>query len=109
MRSILIKTRHVIPSIFASLLLLLGTGISYAADSGNGGGLYAKNCATCHGKSGTSVMPNAPNFALGESLMQPDAKLLASIRTGKNSMPGYRGILKDAEIMDVIAFIRTFH
>lgn len=52
-------------------------------------------------------MPNAANFALGESLMQPDSKLVAFVKVGKNSMPGFQGVLKENEIMDVIAFIRT--
>ena len=54
-------------------------------------------------------MPNAPNFAQGENMMQPDPTLLTSIRFGKNAMPAYQGILKDPEIMDVIAYLRTLH
>jgi cytochrome c6 len=93
----------------ASLLLALGSNASYAADPGKGGGFYAKNCATCHGASGTSVMPGAPSFARGEGLMQPDTQLLNSIKAGKNAMPAYRGILSDIDILDVIAYLRTLH
>lgn len=107
MRTNLVNIRPLLPSLCASLLLSLGAGMAYAADSSKGAELYSRHCAGCHGSSGNSVMPNAPNFALGESLMQPDSKLVAFVKVGKNSMPGYQGVLKENEIMDVIAFIRT--
>ena len=53
------------------------------------------------------VLPEAPNLARGEGLMQPDMMLLVSIKTGKNAMPGFMGILKDQDILDVIAYTRT--
>lgn len=78
-----------------------------AADITKGAQLYAMHCTSCHGRSGVPVMPGSPNFARGEGLMQPDLALMASIRTGKNAMPGYVGILRDPEILDVIAYMRT--
>jgi len=53
------------------------------------------------------VLPGAPHLARGERLMQADMTLLASLRAGKNAMPGYLGILADREILDVIAYSRT--
>lgn len=78
-----------------------------AADMRNGGRLYAMHCAGCHGANGRSVMPEAPNFARGERLMQSDVALLASMRVGRGAMPGYAGILSDREILDVVSFLRT--
>jgi cytochrome c6 len=52
-------------------------------------------------------MPGSPNFQRGEKLMQADFVLLASIRRGRNVMPAYAGILRDQEIMDVVAHLRT--
>jgi cytochrome c6 len=54
-------------------------------------------------------MPNAPNFARNESLLQPDLSLLASIKTGKNAMPAYQGILSDQDILNVIVYLRTLN
>lgn len=54
-------------------------------------------------------MPGAPSFDRGDGLLRPDFTLLASIRAGKNAMPAFRGILSDRDIMDVIAYLRTFH
>jgi cytochrome c6 len=54
-------------------------------------------------------MPDAPNFAQNESLMQANNILLISIKNGKNAMPAYKGILKDQDILDVIAYLRTLN
>lgn len=94
---------------YAVCLLAFGLGTAQAADTFKGGELYAVHCASCHGASGVSVMPNAPNFAQGENMLQPDPTLLTSIKFGKNAMPAYQGILKDPEIMDVIVYLRTLH
>ena len=89
--------------------LLFGIGVSYAADPGKGSEIYATHCASCHGATGTSLMPDAPNFANSEGLMASDLNLLESIRTGKNAMPAYQGVLSDQDILDVIAFLRTLN
>ncbi len=52
-------------------------------------------------------MPEAPNFARGERLLQSDISLLNAMRIGRGAMPGYMGILSDREILDVISFLRT--
>ncbi|WP_354004872.1 c-type cytochrome [Ramlibacter albus] len=78
-----------------------------AADIAKGGQAYATHCATCHGANGTPVMPGAPNFRRLDSLMRPDMQLLTAIRNGKGAMPAYFGVLRDREILDVIAYLRT--
>lgn len=95
--------------VMSGLMLLMTSGTSNAADTNKGQQLFAANCAICHGQSGRSVMPGAPNFDRGEGLMRPDFTLLASIRAGKNAMPAYQGLLTDRDILDVIAFLRTLH
>lgn len=87
--------------------LLAATAPLHAADINNGRQIYTLHCASCHGASGISAMPGAPNIARGERLMQADTAILASIRNGKNAMPAYVGILKDQGILDVIAYMRT--
>jgi len=96
-------------TVMSGLMLLMTSGTSNAADTNKGQQLFAANCAICHGQSGRSVMPGAPNFDRGEGLMRPDFTLLASIRAGKNAMPAYQGLLADRDILDVIAFLRTLH
>jgi len=101
--------RAVITSIFVFFEITIGSGISLAADTFKGAELYATHCESCHGPAGNSVMPNAPNFAQGESMLQPDPNLLTSIKNGKDAMPSYLGILSDLEILDVIAYLRTLN
>ena len=90
-----------------TILLACGAGNSYAADIVKGSRLYARHCVTCHGADGVNVMPDAPNFAHSEGLLRPDVYILTAIKEGKNAMPGYQGLLKDPEILDVIAYLRT--
>ncbi len=92
-----------------AFFLMLGSARSEAADTIKGGELYAAHCVSCHGVSGINVMPNAPNFAQNESLLQPDMSLLVSIKNGKAAMPAYQGILTDQQILDVIVYLRTLN
>ena len=78
-----------------------------AADVMKGQRIYRMHCASCHGLSGVATMPNAPSFARGERLMQPDPALLGAIRAGRGPMPGYFGVLNDRDTLDVIAYLRT--
>lgn len=78
-----------------------------AADMIKGGQIYRMHCASCHGASGISTMPNAPSFARGERMTQPDPMLLGSIRRGRGAMPGFFGVLSDRDTLDVIAYMRS--
>lgn len=78
-----------------------------AADIQRGGALYSTHCAVCHGAGGNPVFAGAPNFRRMESLMRPDMQLVTAVRNGKGAMPGYFGVLRDREILDVIAYLRT--
>lgn len=83
------------------------SGAALAADVAQGQRLYQIHCAACHGARGESMIPNAPNFSRGERLMQADFALMATIRSGKVSMPAFAGVLRDQQILDVIAYLRT--
>lgn len=101
-------TRELIARIVLSGMLSMAlAGVASAADIRNGGRLYSMHCVACHGADGRSVMPEAPNFARGERLLQSDISLLNAMRIGRGAMPGYMGILSDREIFDVISFLRT--
>lgn len=79
----------------------------FAVDTGNGQRLYQLHCSGCHGDDGISVMKDAPNIASFELFSKPDQTLIDAIRSGKNVMPPYFGILNDSEILDVIGYLRT--
>ena len=42
-----------------------------------------------------------------EMVKASDAQFIASTTNGKNKMPAYKGKLTDAQIKDVVTFIRT--
>lgn len=95
-----------------ALTLLCGVfsvlaGPAHAADVTAGQQIYMQYCVGCHGVGGQAVLPNAPHFSRGDRLMQPDTMLMMSIRAGKQSMPSFNGILRDQQILDVIAYLRT--
>lgn len=79
----------------------------HAADVLRGSELYARHCASCHGNAGRPVMPGAPDFTQLQGLMKPDPVLLGTIRGGKGAMPAYQGQLRDREILDIVAHLRT--
>lgn len=85
----------------------LQTSAAHAANVAEGQQIYNMHCVGCHGIGGNSAFPNAPSFARGERLMQPDMMLLQSIKAGKMTMPSFNGILRDQQILDVIAYLRT--
>lgn len=95
--------------LFTYFILATVPGSVHAADTFNGGKLYAVHCVSCHGVTGINVMPNAPNFSQGEGLLKPDSLLLSSVKNGINAMPAYQGILTDQEILDVIVYLRTLN
>jgi cytochrome c6 len=88
------------------VLTLAAAGV-LAGDPGKGAMIYNQHCIGCHGPGGRAMLPNAPSFANADRLAQPDLMLLNSIKAGKAPMPPFIGILKDQQILDVIAYIRT--
>lgn len=89
------------------VVLALCCSSGHAADTDRGAQLYAKHCASCHGANGAPVMPGIPNFTQPQAMMRSDAAFANVIRSGRMTMPGYRGLLKESEVYDVIAYLRT--
>jgi cytochrome c6 len=79
-----------------------------AADVAKGASLYKLHCAGCHGGDGRPVMPTAPDFSRPAALLKPDLQLLGVVRSGRGPMPAYQGRLRDTEILDIVAHLRTF-
>lgn len=101
------SARRRIAATWAVATLALAAAPAWAGDVFKGETLYKSYCANCHGPRGRGVMPGVPDLSRGESMIQPDLSLLMTLRSGKNAMPAYFGILKDRDLLDVIAFTRT--
>jgi len=80
---------------------------AHASDALAGADLYRRHCAACHGGDGRPVLPAAPDLTRPTALFKPDLALLASIRGGRGAMPAYAGQLRDREILDIVAHLRT--
>jgi mono/diheme cytochrome c family protein len=89
------------------LSLVLPVASAVAADTGRGSTVYERHCVVCHGRQGEPVWPGAPDFRRPGSLMKADTQLLALLRQGRGVMPGYLGLLKDREMSDLLAYVRT--
>lgn len=89
-------------------LLLLTLEAASAADINEGRQLYDEYCAHCHGADGSGEFPGMPDFQRGHQLMRPDQELFTVISQGQGSMPSFEGLLYEQEILDVVAYLRTF-
>jgi cytochrome c oxidase cbb3-type subunit 3 len=95
--------------------------IAQAADAEQGKKLYGQFCASCHGQSGkgdgaaAAALNPKPRDHTNKEYMSKmsDAEMLKVIKDGGASigksplMPPWGASLKDEQIQDVIAYIRT--
>ena len=69
---------------------------------------YKEKCAMCHGKDGQGGKMGTKAFASAEVQALSDAELTAAISKGKPpKMPAYEGKITDAEIKDLVAYVRS--
>ena len=102
-------------------VLLSTTRVAYAADAEQGKKLYGQFCASCHGQSGKGDGPAAaalnpkPRDHTDKEYMSKmsDDEMLKVIKNGGASvgksplMPPWGASLKDEQIQDIMAYIRT--
>jgi mono/diheme cytochrome c family protein len=78
-------------------------------------GLFQQSCTKCHGADGRGnalrvQFPRIPDFASSDwHKGRIDAQLTASILEGKGTaMPAFRGRLDEAQVRELVTFIRSF-
>lgn len=81
--------------------------LALAGDPGKGGALYAVHCAACHGTRGEPVWPGAPDFRRPGALLKTDTQFLTLFKQGRGLMPSYLAVMKEREMLDLMAFLRT--
>ena len=77
-----------------------------------GADIYKAKCAMCHGADGLAATPMAKSmkvlsFKDAAMIKASDARFVLTTRNGEGKMPAYAGKLTDAQIKDVVAFVRT--
>jgi len=87
-----------------SLVLALALPPVAAADAAAD---YKAKCAGCHGADGSKSMMGAKPLNGAEVQGMSDADLNKAITDGKGKMPAYKGKLTDAQISDLVKYIRT--
>lgn len=101
--------------------LLLLAGVQAHADGERGRQIYRENCTPCHGAGGkgdgvgAQSLPVRPADHTNGALMntRSDGFLRDVIAKGGSAMglsafmPAWKGIFKDAEIQDLVEYIRT--
>jgi len=80
-----------------------------------GKALYAKNCASCHGKTGLGDGTKAKgldtfpgDFSKGEFQTQTDADHFYKTKIGRDEMPKFEGKIDDEGIWQIVNYMRTF-
>jgi cytochrome c6 len=99
---------------FSSLALLvvaafaIGSASVAAQDAAS---TYKAKCVVCHGADGKGSnmgqKMGTHDFTSADVQKESDAQLTDTIAKGKGKMPAYEGKLKDTEIKDLVAYIRT--
>jgi len=90
-------------------LLAVSTAMSFAQ---SGADTYKAKCQMCHAADGSGNTPagkstKANPFNSPDVMKMSDDDLIAVTKKGRNKMPGFAGKLTDAQITDVVAYIRT--
>lgn len=99
------------PSVRLCVISLLAASTMCMAQ-GSGADTYKAKCAMCHGADGLGNTPAGKStkvraFNNPDVVKMSDDDLIAVTTSGKAKMPAYKGKLTDAQIKDVVAYIRT--
>lgn len=96
---------------------LAGEPLPAHAQAAKGKSLYERHCLACHGvggkgdgPTGKMVVPPAADLTAPENSKKTDAEWLSIIENGKpgTAMVGFKGQLSNADLRELLAYIRTF-
>jgi cytochrome c6 len=87
---------------FVLALALPPIAAAQAADT------YKAKCAACHGADGSGkAAMGTKDLGSADIQKMSDADLTAAITNGKGKMPAYKGKMTDAQITELVSYIRT--
>jgi len=95
--------------IWICAMLVAATSVAFAQSGGEA--TYKAQCAMCHGETGAGDTPvgkalQAKSLSDPEVVKASDAKLIGQIKNGSAKMPPFKDKLTDAQINDLVAYIR---
>lgn len=96
-----------------AVLTLLSASLALpAVAQQTGEATWKAKCAMCHGADGVGNTPVGKNMKVRslkspEDIKATDAELFKDTKSGVGKMQGYAGKLTDAQINDVVSYIRT--
>ncbi len=81
--------------------------VVHGAAHADGKAIFAKNCAACHQASGKGIPGAFPALA-GNAFVQGNAGQVAAVLLkGRGGMPDFSPTLSDADIAEVLSFVRS--
>ena len=95
----------------AIVLLLVFSLAGIASAENPGKAIFTTKCALCHGADGTGKTSigktlKIPDFHSPEIKKLSDDDLEKVVTNGKNKMPSFKGKLTEAQIDQVVAYVR---
>jgi len=88
--------------------LVIALALPPVAVAQGGADTYKTKCAMCHGADGSGkASMGTKDLGSADIQKMSDADLTAAITNGKGKMPAYKGKLTDAQINDLVSYIRT--
>lgn len=97
----------------AFVLLIVSSPLQAQDTSSPGGSVFKTKCVLCHGADGSGNTPlgkqlQAANLGSKEVQKLSNADMRKQIHDGRANMPGFADQLSDAEISQVIQYVRQF-
>jgi cytochrome c6 len=87
---------------------LLALALPPMAAAQGGADTYKAKCAMCHGADGAGkASMGTKDLGSADIQKMSDVDLTSDITNGKGKMPAYKGKLTDAQIKDLVSYIRT--
>lgn len=94
------------------MVALLATAVAVPMFAQSGESTFKAKCAMCHGADGLasssmSKMLKVPSVKSPDFRKLTASEMVADTTNGKNKMPSYKGKLSEAQIREVVAYMRT--
>ncbi len=95
--------------IIVALVLVMSPAPIFAGSPHDGQKLYTQYCSSCHGTTAKNRAPGVAKIRRGAGLMRTDIDIVRRIERGNRGCPSYRGIIRENDLLDIVAYLRTLY